>query len=59
MVVTSCLAVLAELARLLRRRAGPAVIEPPHQSLPDLADAALRPGTKTRLVARAVSLRAF
>lgn len=56
MVVTSC---LAELGRLLRLRAAPVAIEPSHQSLPDLADAALKPGTKTWLVARAVSLRAF
>lgn len=56
MVVISC---LAELGRLLRQRAAPVAIEPSHQSLPDLADAALKPGTKTWLVARAVSLRAF
>ena len=41
------------------RRGVPIVTEPLPRSLPDLASATLKPGQKTWLVTRAVSLRAF
>jgi hypothetical protein len=57
-----CSAFMAALVDRLRRR--PAL--PPSRSVtlagiswPELADASLKPGQKTWLVARAVSLRAF
>ena len=59
MLVTSSLAAIARLVRRVRTGAAPVAAEPMHQSLPELASAALKPGTKTWLVARAVSLRAF
>jgi hypothetical protein len=53
---------LAALIDLIRRSRTSAAALPPemlHCSLPELAGAALKPGTQTWLVARAVSLRAF
>ena len=55
MLLANWLGALLDLAR----REAPAAMEPVGQSLPLLASAALKPGTKTWLVARAVSLRAF
>ena len=45
------------IVHLFRRSAVPPA--PLHQSLPEMASAALKPGMRTWLVARAVSLRAF
>ena len=43
----------------LFRHGVPTATEPLSRSLPELASAALKPGQKTWLVTRAVSLRAF
>ncbi len=59
MLIPSSFVAILDFVRGTRAGTAPAVAEPAHQSLPDLASAALRPGTKTWLVARAVSLRAF
>ncbi len=53
------IAVVAELFRRFRR-GWPAAMDPPcSTSLHVVASAALKPGSKTWLVARAISLRAF
>jgi hypothetical protein len=59
MVIPSGLATILDFIRGALAGSVTTVVEPARQSLPDLASAALRPGTKTWLVARAVSLRAF
>lgn len=43
----------------LFRHGVPTATEPLSRSLPEMASAALKPGQKTWLVTRAVSLRAF
>jgi hypothetical protein len=55
MLLANWLGALLDLAR----RETPTSMAPLHQSVPALASAALKPGAKTWLVARAVSLRAF
>ena len=59
MLLANCLAAVLGLLRRSRGSDAPMEVEPWHQSLPELASASLKPGTKTWLVARAVSLRAF
>ena len=59
MLIPSSLVAILDFVRGTHAGAAPAEVEPAHQSLPELASAALKPGTKTWLVARAVSLRAF